>query len=682
MFAPERQGFFPALWVQLLQELTTREREEFNNLTSREDRVQWMYSHRFPKTRFELLRAMRQEKDPETSVKKREVGNKAFVGGDLHTAMVNYSRAVVLASENTQELASAYANRAACLQRLGCPEVALTDLDLAVESGYQHQNMFKLLERRGQCLTMLKRYKEARFAFEEAISSLKLSKLDKKKREKFLKDTRESLEKITVEEDKLSESPVQATQSTAEKQKELILNVESQNTKFEAASSSMNVKYQKGRGRFVIAKQDIPVGTTLVVEKPITWAIHPERYGTHCQECLSQIKAVIPCKTCCGVSFCSIKCRDIALSSYHRYECGANHVLIASGLNIYPFLTFRLMAKYGLDHIWSLKDRLTSHDDTSGALGDNEYRTEDFINTFNLVCHEDKMDSEDHLLRTFVAVFLLKMLQFNNFFGNFTENEKFEELSEKELFLGKLLLHFTNTFPQNVHDIALLQTSEMKRWVNSSEIKSLGAGVYPTCALFNHSCDPSFMRCNFGKGMVSVANRNILAGEEISECYGQMYYSKNLDTRRAELRKHYKFECQCIPCLENWPTIKEMQYASGGKETKHQDLMRIRCKKCRQELERLKGVKVGKILTCLVCGQETDVEGVPLAEIKEKSDLAQKLLCDKLDWCQGIEAVTDCQAVFDKYLVAPSIELYTTQISIWRALWMMVGNKKLIKGIL
>ena len=63
------------------------------------------------KARFELLRSMRQEKDPETSAKKREVGNKAFVSGDLHTAMVNYSKAVVLASEKTQELASAYANR-------------------------------------------------------------------------------------------------------------------------------------------------------------------------------------------------------------------------------------------------------------------------------------------------------------------------------------------------------------------------------------------------------------------------------------------------------------------------------------------------------------------------------------------------------------------------------------------
>ena len=112
----------------------------------------------------------------------------------------------------------------------------------------------------------------------------------------------------------------------------------------------------------------------------------------------------------------------------------------------------------------------------------------------------------------------------------------------------------------------------------------------------------------------------------------------------------------------------------------------------------MKGVKVGNILTCLICGQETEVGGVPLAEIKEKSLRAQTLLCDKLDWCQGIEvrivmtsihnspdidqAVKECQAVFDKFLVAPSIELYTTQISIWRALWMIVGNRKLIKGIL
>jgi hypothetical protein len=325
------------------------------------------------------------------------------------------------------------------------------------------------------------------------------------------------------------------------------------------------------------------------------------------------VKAVLPCPSCCGVSFCSPACRDAALASYHPTECGLNDVMTASGLNIYPSLTLRLMARFGLEHIWALRERLGSHDDT--AVGEEGvYRSDDFINAFNLVCHEDKMDEEEHLLRTFVAVFLLKLLQFNNFFGEEASREQINgdvheevEMSEKELFIGTILLHFTNTFPQNVHDIALLQTVDSKRWVNSAEIKSLGAGVFLTSALFNHSCDPSFMRCNFGKGMVSVANRHIKAGEEICECYGQMYYTKGREQRREELERHYKFECGCLACLEDWPTIQALQYATGGSTTKHQDLLRVRCRGCGQQLERRKGLRVASCLTCLVCGLETEV---------------------------------------------------------------------------
>ena len=209
--------------------------------------------------------------------------------------------------------------------------------------------------------------------------------------------------------------------------------------------------------------------------------------------------------------------------------------MTSSGLNIYPSLTLRLMTRFGLDKIWGLREKLEKHNDKSGSFGgeeEEEYGSDDFVNAFNLVCHEDKMDEEDHLLRTFVTVFLLKLLQFNNYFGTnkIVQTRPSEQggeevlLTDEELFIAKMILHFTNTFPQNVHDIALLQTPEKSRWVNSAQIKSLGAGVYLTSALFNHSCDPSFMRCNFGKGIVSVANRQIKAGEEISECYGQMYY--------------------------------------------------------------------------------------------------------------------------------------------------------------
>ena len=54
---------------------------------------------------------MRQEKDLTASVTRREAGNTAFQGGDYHTAMVNYSRAVVMAVADTPDLGMAYANR-------------------------------------------------------------------------------------------------------------------------------------------------------------------------------------------------------------------------------------------------------------------------------------------------------------------------------------------------------------------------------------------------------------------------------------------------------------------------------------------------------------------------------------------------------------------------------------------
>ena len=68
--------------------------------------------------------------------------------------------------------------------------------------------------------------------------------------------------------------------------------------------------------------------------------------------------------------------------------------------------------------------------------------------------------------------------------------------------------------------------------------------------------------------------------------------------------------------------------------------------------------------------------------IREASLEAMTALCDCLDWVAGLGAVARCQELHDRHMVAPSIELYNTQISIWRALWMIVGNKKIKRGII
>ena len=66
------------------------------------------------------------------------------------------------------------------------------------------------------------------------------------------------------------------------------------------------------------------------------------------------------------------------------------------------------------------------------------------------------------MLRTFVSVFLLKLLQFNNYFGNYSDTETFAELTEKYLYIGRLLLHFSHSLPQNVQDITLLEPGNLR----------------------------------------------------------------------------------------------------------------------------------------------------------------------------------------------------------------------------
>jgi len=677
MFAPDRQGFFPALWLQLLDNLTNHDKETWETLKTREEKLAFIGNHSFTRQRFQLVSDIRREKNLEASKKQREIGNKAFQYGDLSGALVSYTRSVMLAPDGTEDLGLAYANRATCLQRLGGYEFSIRDIKLALENHYPHKNRFKIEERRGQCLLALNRLKEARVAFDAALSYLRVAHAEDNVKKKFIKDVNASLQKLEEGEELKQNLPV-VTQSSDDVSTEQILQIPDASPMYPAQSATVTFKYEKGRGRYAVAKTKIKAGTTLLNEKPIAWTLHPDKFGTHCAECMSLIKSVIPCRTCCGVSFCSVECRDIASESYHRYECGMLDILVATGLNVYPFLVVKLITRFGFEYLWGLRARL-NHDETAGAETErsSEYLSDDFINAFNLVSHEDKLESEEYLLRTFVAAFLLKLLRFNKFFPDEQANE--DELDEKSIFIGKLLLHFIITLPQNVHDIAMMETADTRRWLHSNNIKSLGAGVYLTAALYNHSCDPSFMRCNFGKGMVSVANREIAVGEEISECYGQMYYVKSLQQRRGDLKKHYKFDCRCLACLENWPSIKDMKYAQGGKETRVEHLERVRCSECRQVLERTKGTKVNSVLTCLVCGLETKVDAVPLAEISSASTRAEKLLSDGANWQEGIKAVVEVQELFDKWLVAPNLELYNTQISIWRAMWIIVGNKKLVK---
>lgn len=67
------------------------------------------------------------------------------------------------------------------------------------------------------------------------------------------------------------------------------------------------------------------------------------------------------------------------------------------------------------------------------------------------------------------------------------------ELTEDEVFVGGLLLHHLQILRFNAHEISELRLESPGK-LNTSRSVFLGGGLFPTLALFNHSCDPGIAR--------------------------------------------------------------------------------------------------------------------------------------------------------------------------------------------
>ena len=129
--------------------------------------------------------------------------------------------------------------------------------------------------------------------------------------------------------------------------------IEERSSQFESAHAAVEIRYEKGRGRYAVASRDIDMGTTLFREKALAYSLNPEKFGTNCQHCFSPIRGVVPCLNCTWVCFCSPECRTKANASYHQYECGIIKLILESGLNIYAYLALRLVTQEGILAIFS-----------------------------------------------------------------------------------------------------------------------------------------------------------------------------------------------------------------------------------------------------------------------------------------------------------------------------------------
>lgn len=151
----------------------------------------------------------------------------------------------------------------------------------------------------------------------------------------------------------------------------------------------------------------------------------------------------------------------------------------------------------------------------------------------------------------------------------------------------------------NAHEIFEIQyQSSIKDDAGASIF--IGGGLYPTVAYFNHSCDPGVVRYFNGNVVMVRALKKIPAGSVVAENYGPIFTQVEKTERQARLLKQYHFSCMCTPCMENWPTFKDMD----------DNVLRFRCdgldRTCKNVL--LVPLDVNEfMIKCTECGESTNI---------------------------------------------------------------------------
>lgn len=609
------------------------------------------------------------EKKPLESKAKKDYGNKAYQAGKDLDALYLYSQAIITcpvgADGKSRELAILLANRSAVLFSLKAFPLALDDIELAFEMGYPDDLAFKLYDRRAKCLLPFKRMSEAEAAYKLALQYLdKAKKLPEEKKKKTQKDILQALNFFKNAPESMRRDEAMDIHLEPE-----LPDMPHKNPLYPVMSDAVTFKYEDARGRFAIASRDIIVGEVLTVEKAIVSHMLPEYMGKNCSHCFKSMKAPLPCNTCTKVMFCSVKCRKAALSTYHKYECKMVDLFLSSGMSIICFLALRTVTQREIQWFRDNKDMfdLTKHDKTSGETKEQKevYESGDYKNYFNLVNHHSERKTNDMFHRAMFSVFMVRCLRTQGYFPD----PPTDVASEDEILIGKILFHFLEVLQFNAHEVAQF---EMLSKTSQEGAKSafIGAAVYPTLALFNHSCDPSIVRYYVEDWVVVQAIKNIFKGEEICENYGPIFFHSPKDDRQSRLEKQYWFKCACVACKENWPLMHEMT----------QDVLNFRCGECGGSAP----FHTSSNMPQLRCGCGTPInlfKGLKeLTDMDELGEAAMKEL-EAFNLEKAQEMYTSNLCKLDAVLAPPYPDYYKIQQHIWKCIWMRNGNRIVTGGI-
>ncbi|KAG8177392.1 hypothetical protein JTE90_016735 [Oedothorax gibbosus] len=669
-------------WQDVLDDITNRVKKtksltRFSKLKNNEDRIEYCLRDDFIRGKIQqwlnIMCSSRHQKFWEKASELRAEGNICFQEKKYTRAVEFYTQSILAApfpksedaGSHAEELSLGFGNRSAALFHLLKNEECLKDIDKAVEYEYPRDLRFKLLQRKGQCLIKLNQPTSAIEALNDSLVLLDEARLDPKRMARQRKEvealikTAEEMEQANVEEPS-AENPILPLKCGP-------------HPSIESASSSIDIKYEKQKGRHIVANQAISPGDTLFVEEPYASVLLPAHYPTHCHHCYVKVLAVVPCHQCSQVRYCSQDCVDLSWEKYHKWECGNLDSLHSVGI---AHLSLRVILTAGLDFIQEHREELVKSANSLYPFDfpDGRYRN-NYFSVFHLVAHDD-MPTDDTFQYTLTALLLLMLLDRLNYFSTLENQSLRERLASSaiskvgsapstpthksrspahsrlsvnsvddtdfqpgpaslEIFVGGLMLRHIFQFICNATAVTELQTSgaSTSSVLNQRQVK-VASGIFPTASLMNHSCNPSVISSFHRNVLIVRAISEVEPGQEVFNCYGPHFRRMPREDRQRSLMEQYFFFCECDTCI--------------NEDEREQRFQALKCASCAGPLRAPDTVNR---TSCMDCDKSQDCAS-QLQKVFSAHDLfVQGLqLAAKGNFKDALERLKKCHKIRDKVM--------------------------------
>uniref|UniRef100_A0A2S2NHH6 SET and MYND domain-containing protein 4 n=1 Tax=Schizaphis graminum TaxID=13262 RepID=A0A2S2NHH6_SCHGA len=273
--------------------------DEFTKSTDDKQKIQFVYERLYANGQTSGNSNNKHTKEEPTRYKNgvkalemKKSGTDYFQKSDYRNALNWYSLAVLHCPQTKdwkEQLSIIYANRSACLYHLENYDLAISDIQHALDLGYPKDLRYKVYDRKARCFLATKQLKLALESFKTTIRSLDDSRLSFDERRKRQLDAQIML--TMLDKDKHVKNGIIET-STNKKPEELRIDG-GRNEAYPAFSNAVSVEYNETEGRHAVAGRDVPVGKVLLVERAYASVLLREYNHSHCTNCFGRYTKLI-----------------------------------------------------------------------------------------------------------------------------------------------------------------------------------------------------------------------------------------------------------------------------------------------------------------------------------------------------------------------------------------------------